>query len=56
MGGIAVLQKDDIQSRYTQTLWEIQQLQNNNMGTSIGLRFQFWISGAHTIMDYHRHW
>ncbi|MGO2323690.1 O-antigen ligase family protein [Vibrio casei] len=52
LGGIAVLQKDDIQSRYTQTLWEIQQLQNNNMGTSMGLRLQFWKSGTHTITDY----
>lgn len=52
LGGMAVLQKNEIQSRYDQTLSEIQQLQNNNMGTSIGLRFQFWISGAHTIMDY----
>ncbi|WP_086981671.1 O-antigen ligase family protein [Vibrio aphrogenes] len=49
---IGTILKDTFVTRYNQTQSEIHQIQNGNLNTSIGLRFQIWNSGIQTLMDY----
>ncbi|WP_157946029.1 O-antigen ligase family protein [Vibrio gangliei] len=48
---IGTLLKDTFITRYKQTQNEIHQIKNGNLNTSIGMRFQIWNSGAHTLIE-----
>ncbi|MCQ1056744.1 O-antigen ligase family protein [Photobacterium sp. ZSDE20] len=50
---VTVMLKQPIAKRIDTTLYEVQQIQSNNMETSIGLRLQMWKAGVEIIKS---HW
>ncbi|WP_160117491.1 O-antigen ligase family protein [Vibrio algivorus] len=49
---IGILLKNTFINRYHQTQYEIHQIQKGNLNTSIGIRFQIWNSGTHTLLEH----